>query len=237
MTEAPVFRQDAGYPSRSAAAHEGSGARVAFASSVCAVTRPDSLEAEAYRGLRTQLFAQHLNLGRRAVAICAAAAGDGSSLVATNLAVVLAQAGINTVLVDANVEHPQLEFLIRPPADPPGLAECLQSDVPPADCIFGPVIPNLSVIYGGRGGRSSTELLAGPRFKSLIEFCLMNFDAAIIDTPAANRSHAAQEISSLVGYSIVVARKDRTFVKDVKTLIRQLGSGGVGVVGTVLCGA
>jgi capsular exopolysaccharide synthesis family protein len=237
MSDTLVFRQDAGSSPRKASSEGPAGGRIAFAPAIVTITRPDSLEAEAYRGLRTQVVVQHLNLGRRALAVCAATADDGSSVVAANLAVALSQAGLNTVLVDANLINPQVEALIRSPTEVPGLAEHLQSDAAPSEAIFGRVLPNLSIIYGGRAGSNSSELLAGARFKELIDFCLRNFDATIVDTPPANRSHGAQQISAIVGYSIVVAYRDKTFVKDVKTLIGQLEAGGVGVVGTVMCGA
>jgi capsular exopolysaccharide synthesis family protein len=236
MTETIAFRQG-GASTAPNAASRPSETSVAFASSMVTVTRPESLQAEAYRDLRTHVINQHLNLGRRALAVCAATADDGSSVVAANLAIALSQTGLNTLLVDANLAHPQIETLIRPPVSAAGLSAHLQSDAPYVDCVDARVLPNLSVIYAGRPSPTSPELLARPRFKDLIDFCLRNFDATIIDTAPANRSFGAKQVSSLLGYSLVVACKDKSFVKDVKTLAGQLSADGVTVVGSVMCGA
>jgi protein-tyrosine kinase len=214
-----------------------SASAIAFAAPIVTVTRPEGLEAEAYRDLRTHVINQHLNLGRRALAVCAATADDRSSVVAANLAVALAQTGLNTLLVDANLAHPQIEGLIRPPTSPAGLSAHLQSDAPYEACIDARVLSNLSVIYAGRVTQDTPELLARPRFRELMDFCLRNFDATIVDTAPANRSFGAKQVSAIVGYSLVIACKDKSFVKDVKTLIGQLNSDGVTVLGSVMCGA
>jgi capsular exopolysaccharide synthesis family protein len=237
MSETQGVRRDPAFSTADGVIHAATDADFAFASSVVMISRPEGLEAEACRGLRSHVMIQHLSLGRRALAVCAATADDGSTMVSANLAVALAQAGLNTLLVDANLVHPQIDTLIRPSKPVAGLAEHLKSDGPYEECIFGGVLPNLSVIYAGRPELNSTELLAGARFKALMDFCLRNFDATIVDTPPANRSHSVQQISALVGYSLVVACKDKTFVRDVKTLVAQLGVGGVAVIGTVMCEA
>ena len=67
-----------------------------------------------------------------------------------------------------------------------------------------------------------------------MNFCFRSFDLTIIDTPPANRSSDAGLVSAVAGYSLIVARKDKSFVADIKTLADQLGSDGVRVIGTVL---
>jgi capsular exopolysaccharide synthesis family protein len=222
---------------RAPSAGPAPGQAFGFASSLATLSRPTDPEAEAIRGLRTHVMTQHLSLGRRALAICAASPGVGTSFVAANLAVALSQAGVNTLLIDANLAEPKLEELIRPPRAPVGLAERLASNAPFDEFIDARVLPNLSIIYAGRRSEASMEALATDRFRGLMDFCLRNFEATIVDTPAANRSHGAKQISAIVGYSLIVTRKGKTFVKDVKTLASQLTADGVKVVGSVLCGA
>jgi capsular exopolysaccharide synthesis family protein len=216
----------------------GAGAEeFGFAASLVTLTHPLDPDAEAIRGLRTHVIAQHLSLGRRALAVCAPSADVGASFVAANLAVALSQAGLNTVLVDANLRDPRIQDLIRPSTPPVGMAERLGGDAPFDDFIDARVLPGLSVIYAGSPTPNSIELLASERFRGLMDYCLRNFDVTIVDTPPANRSHGAKQISAVVGYSLIVTRKGKTFVRDVKTLISQLTADGVKIVGSVLCGA
>ena len=49
-----------------------------------------------------------------------------------------------------------------------------------------------------------------------MDFCLRDFDVTIVDTPAANISSDVRRISTVVGYSLIVAGAGKTYVNDVK---------------------
>lgn len=199
------------------------------------VSEPAGAAAEAIRALRTHLMAQHIQQGRRALAICAASTGVGCTFVAANLATGLAQVGIKTLLIDANMRDPGVNKLIPPVREGPGLTQCLAShEVGFADAVQDDVLPHLSVIYAGSTATSGQELLAGQRFKDLMDFCLRDFDVTIIDTPAANTSADARRISTVVGYGLIVARRDKSLIHDVKVLDGQLRDDHARVVGAVL---
>ena len=192
-------------------------------------------QAEAIRGLRTHIMAQHINHGRRALAICGPSIGVGCSFTAANLAVSLSQIGVKTLLIAADLRRPSIDILIRPPHEPAGLANCLRSlDTPFGASIDADVLPNFSVLYAGRAAESPQELLAGDRFRALMNFCLREFDVTIVDTPPANTSSDARRISDVVGYSLIVTARDKTAVRDVKVLINQLRADHTLVIGTVM---
>jgi Mrp family chromosome partitioning ATPase len=73
-----------------------------------------------------------------------------------------------------------------------------------------------------------------PRFRELLDFCLREYDMTIIDTPPANNSSDSRLIASLIGYCLMVARRDKSFVADLSTLSAELKMAGVQVVGSVL---
>ncbi len=129
-------------------------------------------------------------------------------------------------------------MLIRRSESGTGLAECLQSlDAPFASNIDSNVLPNLSLLYAGGTVANTQELLGGERFKALMNYCLREYDVTIVDTPPANTSTDARRIGSVVGYALIVTAKDKTFVKDMKTLASELRSDGCLPVGSVLNGA
>lgn len=237
MTDTTISMRDFLAPRSEPSAAQDLAQTFGFSGSLVTLTRPTSPEAEAIRGLRSHIVTQHLSMGRRALAVCGASVGVGTTFTAANLAVALSQIGVNTLLVDANLPEPALERYIRPQRPPLGLVRKLADDTPYDEFVDARVLPNLSVIYAGSPTPNAMELLASDRFKGLMDSCLRNFEATIVDTPPSNRSHAAMQISSVIGYSLIVAGKGKTFVKDVKTLANQLGSDGVRVIGSVLCGA
>jgi len=191
--------------------------------------------AEAVRALRSSFMVRHVQAGRRAVAVCSATAGVGCTLTAVNLAVSLSQIGVKTLLVDADLREPGVDRLIIPATPRKGLRQILSSDDAALDeFIELEVIPNLSVLFAGGAAANPQELLAGSRFEELMALCLRDFEATIVDTAPANLSADARRVSNVVGYSLVVARSNATYVHDLKTLLGQLREDHVRVVGSVL---
>ena len=196
---------------------------------------PDSIEAEAIRGLRTRIMAQHVREGRRALAICTPTEDTGSSFVAANLATAMAQIGVKTLIVDANLRSPRIANLFRLDAAGPGLADFLgDPDIELAAVLQKTALPDLSVVTAGRLAPNPQELLATTRFKHFMDQILREFDLTIIDTTATSRCTDAQRVATVAGYSLIVARKHKSHVKDIATLVRLLRADRSNVVGTVL---
>jgi protein-tyrosine kinase len=209
--------------------------RFGFARSLIMLSEPTGSAAEATRALRTHLMAQHIREGRRALALCAVSQGVGCSFVAANLAVALAQIGVKTLLIDANLRQPSVDALFVSAAQTSGLAQCLASE----DQNFGrhievEVLENLSVMFSGGQPANPQELLASDRFGALMDFCLREFEVTLVDTPAANSCADARRVSTVTGYSLIVARRNVTYVDDIKTLASQLVADHARVIGTVL---
>lgn len=191
--------------------------------------------AEAFRALRTRLQSQHLQAGRRGLAICAPSAEVGCSFVAVNLAVAMSQIGVKTLLVDGDLRNPTVHRYFEPELSGPGLAGNLRApDDPPADFVQENVLPNLDVMTAGASDRNAYELLAGDGFPEVMNACLRDYDITIIDTPPANSCADALRISTIIGYSLIVVRKNRSLVSDLKVLADQLKKERARVVGTVL---
>jgi capsular exopolysaccharide synthesis family protein len=208
-----------------------------FSGEVTMLADPKGARAESIRTLRTHIMAQHLEGGRRGLAICAASAGAGATFVAVNLAVALAQVGVKVLLIDGDLRNPQLENFIRPPQTVPGLRQCLEGDgADLSENIQADVITNLSVMFSGGAAGNAQELLSSDRFQSVMKRCLRDFDLTVIDTPAANTCADARRISTVAGYSLIVAKRDLTYVADLKALAAQLRDDRAHVIGSVMSG-
>lgn len=213
----------------------GTGFRCSFSPEVVMLSDPKGARAEAIRTLRTHIMAQHVEDGRRGLAICAASADVGATFTAVNLAVSLAQIGVKVLLVDGDLRHADLDRFIRPSSEVLGLRQCLDArDVDISENIQNEVLENLSVMFAGGIAVNAQELLASDRFGDVIERCLRDYDLTIIDTPPANSCADARRISTVAGYSLLVARRHHTFVNDIKALAAQLREDRAQVVGTVL---
>jgi capsular exopolysaccharide synthesis family protein len=159
----------------------------------------------------------------------------GCTFVAVNLAVALAQVGIKTLLVDADLRDPSVDKFIVPATPPQGLAACLADPgARVSEFIDEDLLPNLSVLFAGSPAHNAQELLARDWFEDAMNLCLREYEITIIDTPPANTCADARRISDIAGYSLVVARRNKTLVADLKTLVDQLADGEVTVVGTLM---
>lgn len=212
-----------------------SGGNGADTFSSLVVLQPGGVEAEAIRGLRTRIMAQHVREGRRSLAVCSPAADTGCTFVASNLAVAIAQIGVKTVLVDADLRSPGVAAMFGIADDNPGLSDFLSDPTLRLDdVVYSDAMPHLSIVTAGLPPANPQELLSSHRFRSLIDQLLREYDLTILDTTAANSCTDAQRVATVAGYGLIVARKHKTFVGDVATLAKMLRADKSAIVGTVL---
>lgn len=199
------------------------------------LTAPDSAAAEAVRVLRTRIQSQHLQLGRRALAICGPTPEVGSTFVAVNLAIALSQIGVKTLLMDGDLRNPSVQAYFDPPLTGGGLYECLRSGADSvADFADENILPNLDVLGAGHPDSTAHELLAGDSFAVVVNACVRDYDMLIVDTPPANSCADGLRIGTLTGFGLIVTRKNQTLVSDVRVLADQLGKERARVIGTIL---
>lgn len=202
---------------------------------IVVVSDPGSPRAESLRLLRTQIIAQHVGAGRRAFAVTGATDGAGSTFIAANLAAALSQVGIKTLLVDANLRNPRIDSVFGIDPNGPGLSTYLALQANrPERVIYPNVLPNLSVVPAGPPVARPQELLSGARFRTGVDILLRQYDVAIFDTPATNENADALTVAGVLGYALLVARKNHAFVKDIQTLSTQLAASRATVIGSVL---
>jgi Mrp family chromosome partitioning ATPase len=206
-----------------------------FSRNLVTLSAPLSAGAEAVRALRTHVLGQHVQAGRRAIAMCGPAVGVGCTFVAANLAVAIAQVGIKTLLIDGDLRAPGINKLIKPTSsDAAGLGRCLaEPGSRVGEFIDDDVLPNLSIMYAGPPAENAQELLAREWFERVMSHCMRDYDFTI-DTPPANTYSDSRRIGNVAGYALVVARRNTSLVADVKTLVEQLIDDDVQVIGTIM---
>jgi capsular exopolysaccharide synthesis family protein len=133
---------------------------------------------ESYRALRTNV--QFLAEGKRVVEITSPDPAQGKSTVVANLGTALAQIGVETVIVDADLRRPT-QHKVFGVENSTGLSTMLSVRHPDID-LKPSGFPNLSIIPSGPLPPDPTEMLH-VRFASLMER-LHELDALIVvDTP------------------------------------------------------
>ena len=133
------------------------------------------------------------------------------------------------------MRSPRLHEVFGLDANAPGLSTYLSLQAArPERVVNANVLPNLSVMTAGPPVARPQELLSSARFRDGMNMLLREYDIALFDTPPANASADALTVAAAVGHSLIVARRDNTFVSDVATLADQLKAARCAVIGSVL---
>lgn len=209
-----------------------------LSASLVAAYKPFSPAGENLRAVRSQLMLRWFNTDplRKVLTVVSPAKGDGRSFIAANLAIVFAQQGERTLLLDADLRAApdsgqQALFKLTKSA---GLTGILAGRAGLEAALPVPSLPGLTVLPAGAIAPNPQELLGRPDFGQLLGSAAQQFDVIIIDTPAAGDFADAEIISARAGAALMVARKNQSLMPDVTLLARRLQEGGVTLVGSVL---
>ncbi len=200
-----------------------------------AAYKPFSHAGESLRAVRSQLRLRWLNTARsrKVLAVVSPAASEGRSFVAANLAIVFAQHGERTLLIDGDLRSARQQELFRLHKSA-GLSGILsgRADLRAAMTVAG--LPGLIVLPSGPVPPNPQELLGRVAFTALLQAAIQQFDVIIIDTPRADEFADAEIVAAAAGAALMVARKNKTVLPKAAELARRLQNNGVDVIGSVL---
>lgn len=194
---------------------------------------PYSVRSERIRGLRTELMLfENKRTRANALAVMSPGAGEGRSLLASELAIAFAQLGRRTLLVDGDLRRPGLHALFGA-ENTWGLAQALAfSEEPRLLGVEG--VPQLSLLIGGPAAANPLELLSDGRFERRLNEWRNNFDYIILDTPPVSQYSDALAIATFAGRVLIVSRATATPHREMKEMLRRLSSTQAQILGAVL---
>jgi receptor protein-tyrosine kinase len=202
-----------------------------------AAFKPFSRVGENMRALRSQLMLRWFNadLSHKVLTIVSAASGEGRSFTAANLAIVFAQQGQRTLLIDADLRSQsennlQALFNLNRSA---GLTGILSGRADYAIARPVPGIHNLTVIPAGAQPPNPQELLGRQTFGSLLSAMVAHHDIILIDTPPGAEYADAEIVASRAGAAIMVLRQNVSLLPDTVAFSRRLQDAGVALIGSV----
>ncbi len=203
-------------------------------SELLAAYDPFGDEAEAFRALRSQLILNGYEKGRRAISLVAPNSRSGTSYVAANLAVSIAQYGLHVCLVDTNLREPRIAEIFAIASNSAGLSEILRGKCSYDEAIVYDCFPRMGIITAGRIPPNPQELLGRSEFVWTISNLLREFDIVLFDTPATNKCADGKMVSARAGSALLVARKDRSLSNDIEVLSSELAENGCKLMGAIL---
>jgi chain length determinant protein tyrosine kinase EpsG len=200
-----------------------------------AAYEPFSGVVERLRTLRSQLMLRWFNgeTHSNALAIMSPSGNEGRSFMAANLAIVFAQLGERTLLLDADLRSPHQHQLFKL-GNGFGLSGVLAARTGIEAITRITSLPGLHVLPAGAVPPNPQELIGRAGFAQLLRSLIRDYDIVIIDTPAAGEYAEAQIIAAGAASALMVVRKDHSSAMEVSRVAHSLQQTGTKLVGSVL---
>jgi tyrosine-protein kinase Etk/Wzc len=148
--------------------------------------KPKSPVSESYRSLRTNILFTAPENPKQVILVTSSGPREGKSTSVANLAIIFAQMGAKTLLIDADLRRPMLHKLFRVNQQP-GLTNVLIGQKQLEEAITPvPDVLNLSLLTCGINPPNPAELLGSERMNMLLQKMRQEYNMVLIDTPPVN---------------------------------------------------
>ncbi|MEA5598034.1 GumC family protein [Rivularia sp. UHCC 0363] len=138
---------------------------------------------QAFYSLYTRIQALREQATICSIVVTSATPGEGKSTVATTFAKTAAEAGLRVLLVDANLQNPQVHHSLGL-VNTQGLSEILSQGLDLNDAVGqSHEEENLFVITAGEIPRNPAKLFSSPRMQNFVKRSQADFDLVVYDTP------------------------------------------------------
>jgi len=169
---------------------------------------PKSMMAESFRALRTNIQFKDAEKKTETIAVTSSSPEEGKTLVAINLAITMAQAGMKVLLVGSDLRKPVIGRVFGVEMTP-GLTDVLLGNYPwrdtvksvtdiimgkmtPDEVMMTPGLDNLHIITSGPIPPNPAELIESGRLTDFTEEAKEDYDMIIFDTsPILSTADAA----------------------------------------------
>ncbi len=208
-----------------------------------------SVLAESFRSLRTNIQFNALEKNIKSIVLTSAIPQEGKTVVSANLAITMAQGGLKTLLLGADLRKPTIHRIFGLDASPGVTDLILGSSVfsetvkTVTDIMMGkmsmdeimltPGIDNLHIITCGTIPSNPGELMQSERFKDFIDEIHDQYDVILIDTPPLISAADASILTMKADGALLVYRAGavaRGILKRVKAQLEQVKANIIGVV-------
>ncbi|MFW2490566.1 CpsD/CapB family tyrosine-protein kinase [Clostridium chromiireducens] len=194
--------------------------------------KPKSVDAEAFRTLRTNIQYSSFDKEIRTIAVTSSEMAEGKSTVAGNIAISFAQGEKKVILVDCDLRKPSVHKNFKT-SNLVGVSEVLLGKVS-LDEAVQKHNNNFNYLTSGKIPPNPSEMLGSAAMTNLIERLKDEYDLIVLDTAPLRAVTDAQILSTKVDGTILVVRAGKTkkdVVIEAKNLLDKVGAN---VIGSVL---
>jgi polysaccharide biosynthesis transport protein len=190
----------------------------------------------SFRNLRSRLILELSDQPHPKLLITSARSAEGKATVAINVGAVLAQPAKSVIIVDANIDDPQVAQCLGA-RNGPGLTDVISGPIPLSDAVQrdvgGP--KTLAVLGAGTNGASyPAGLFSSAAFVKVLEELAQQFDFVIIDAPPLLANAGTESLLSSVDGVVVVTWPNVSTITDLVECRTRLDNAKARVLGMVM---
>lgn len=197
------------------------------------MSEPRSPTAEAYRMLRTQIRHSGTNNPVRKLLVTSSEPREGKSTIVCNLGIVMAQNGLNVVLIDCDLRVPILHKFFGLPNEFGFSTIFSVPNENPVNLLQATSIPSLKVLTSGPLPPNPSELIGSPHTQTALTTISQYADIIIIDSPPALAVTDATVLGSLVDGVLMVVRPNVTRKSTLRQATLQFQQVNANILGIV----
>ena len=172
---------------------------------------------------------------RRVLMVASAAAQEGKTTFACQLAGSLARAGRKTVLVDFDLRRPRAHELLNVPLEL-GLSELLSENLDVQTVLHSTAEPSLSVIPAGRVNEAALQSIARDGADWVFEELKKEFEFVIVDSSPILYVADGASVGRNVDGAIMVVRSHASRLPAVAVACERIEMLGIDLIGGVMVG-
>jgi capsular exopolysaccharide synthesis family protein len=164
------------------------------------------------------------------LALTSATSAEGKTTVTYNLGIVLAELGLNVLIVDADMRKPKIHKLAKLPNNQ-GLREAIATDQPWTDFVQTGILENLHLITAGSTSPNPIALLNSDKMKQLIQQWQEAYDYVLIDTPPIGVMADAKSLANQVDSVLFVVGMERATRRAINNSLEVLRNSQCNIAG------
>ena len=195
-------------------------------------SNPRSLQAEAYRQLRTNVHFAEIDNKRKSIVVSSSVPSEGKTTTACNLAIALADTGARVLLIDCDFRKPDVHNYMGIEGAV-GLTNYLIDQVGLSDVIQD-WAGKLDVLVAGKVPPNPSELLGSEKFASLLQLLERRYDHIVVDAAPLLPVTDAAILSKITSGVILVVGIEKTTRPQLQGSMHHLKSVNGNILGTVL---
>jgi capsular exopolysaccharide synthesis family protein len=189
--------------------------------------------SEAIRAVRTAVLFASADEGARSIVVTSTGPHEGKTLVASSLAIALAQTGQRTIVLDADMRRPRMHQALGRSQEP-GLSNLLVGESTLTDAVRPTTIQNLWILPAGHIPPNPAELLGSKKYDELLAELKRRFDTVIVDAPPVMPVTDAALLAHTAGGVLFVIGAEMTPRQSAAAAIEQLTNANAKFLGAVL---